>query len=503
MVPLRILLLEDVAPDAELVQRQLRKEGLAAETHIVWDRESFRRELDSFEPQVIVSDFSMPQFSAVDALQLLQDRGQKIPFILYTGTQSEEAAVTVMKLGADDYLLKSSLTRLPSAITNALERHQAKARERDAIEALRRSEQSFRALIEGNPDAIAVLHQGVIAYANPALAQYLARDAADLAGREFCELVHENDRESCRQRLESLDAGEASHLPAEVQYLRSDGAIFLGESVGIRITFNGRPAVAIIVRDITERKHMQAQLLLADRLATVGTLAAGVAHEINNPLGYMIANLQFVDEDLDELMKTIPDQGPTEKLRDALAELTEPLKIARRGADRVKTIVRDLMTLSRADNEGKVKVDVRDTLEFTLKMAATEIKRKADVVRDFQEVPPILANESRLGQVFLNLLINAAQAMPAGQPETHRITVSTAVEGALVRVEIADTGSGIPQSLLSRIFDPFFTTKPVGQGTGLGLSISHSLVTSMGGTIHVESSYGEGTRFILRFPIAE
>ncbi|MFP2934508.1 ATP-binding protein, partial [Pyxidicoccus sp. 3LG] len=187
----------------------------------------------------------------------------------------------------------------------------------------------------------------------------------------------------------------------------------------------------------------------------------------------------------------------------ALAAAQAALAEAQQGAERVRTIVRDLKTFSRVDSADNMDVDVRQVLESTLNLATTEIRHRARLVKKFDEVPRVRANESRLGQVFLNLLVNAAQAIPGGTPERHEIRVATLVgpQGRVV-VEVADTGMGIASEHLPRLFDPFFTTKEPGVGTGLGLSICHSLVASLGGEIHVESEPGRGSTFRVLLPAA-
>lgn len=499
---LHILFLEDVETDALLVQRELRKAGLKYQAALEWTREGFTARLDDFAPDLILSDFSMPQFNALDALAILRERGQKIPFILYTGTQSEEVAVECMKQGADDYLLKSSLARLPRAVTNVLERTSAERREREATEALRASEANFRVLIEHSPDALAVLVDGLVAYANPALLSYLGRTREEVEQRDFCLLVHAGDRDGCRAMI-----ADPTHLggPREKRLVRKDGGVVIGEINAIGIEYRHQAAIALLIRDVTERREMQTSLLLADRLASVGTLAAGVAHEINNPLGYMITNLQCIDEELADVRGLVERMGaagatPAE-VAAALADLEEPVRIARRGADRVRQIVRDLMTFSRADTESHGPVDVRDVIDFTLKMAANEIKRKARIVTRYADkIPAVDANESRLGQVFLNLVINAAQAIPEGAAEANEICVVAGVEAGQVVVTVSDTGPGIPDDVQTRIFDPFFTTKPVGVGTGLGLSICHRLVTGFGGALTLSSEVGKGATFKVTLP---
>jgi signal transduction histidine kinase len=250
-----------------------------------------------------------------------------------------------------------------------------------------------------------------------------------------------------------------------------------------------------VATDITERKEAaaalsrsEAQLIEADRLAALGTLAAGVAHEINNPLSYVLLNLDLLIRDLDT-------RRP--------AELSARLAEARSGVERVRLIVQDLKSFSRADTERKVPVDVRRVLDSTLEIAGNEIRHRARLVRAFGEIPAVYADPSRLGQVFLNLLVNAAQAMVEGEVSRNEIRVSTGTDASgRVIVEIRDTGAGIAREHLGRIFEPFFTTKPPGVGTGLGLSICRNIITALGGEIAVESEVGRGTTFRVALPAA-
>ena len=248
------------------------------------------------------------------------------------------------------------------------------------------------------------------------------------------------------------------------------------------------------ISDVTERNRLKASLALADRMASVGTLAAGVAHEMNNPLTYVTANLAHAR---DLIRKTAALRGAPPDVASLVEQLRDALDDALQGADRVARIVKDLKTFSR-DDERSQPVDARAALESALQLARGEIKRRARIARDLQDVPLVDGSESRLGQVFLNLLVNAAQAIPDGAPERNEIRLSSRLHQGWVEIAVEDTGCGIPREALGRIFDPFFTTKPVGTGTGLGLSICHEIVASYGGEIGVESEVGQGTRFTVR-----
>ncbi len=296
----------------------------------------------------------------------------------------------------------------------------------------------------------------------------------------------------------------------EMRQVRKDGTPVAVESVSVALRDPaGRITGYVAVnRDITERKRaeeaqrkMQAQLVQSDRMASMGTLAAGVAHEINNPLAYVVANLGFA---AGELRASGAERGePLAATALPMAEILTALDEAREGAERVRAIVRDLKTFSRAGEGPRAPIDVRAVLGSSINLARNEIKHRARLVTDFAETPFVDASEHRLGQVFLNLLINAAQAIPEGNAAENEIRVSTRLDGAgRVVVEVRDTGSGIPQEHLPRIFDPFFTTKPIGVGTGLGLSICHAIVSNLGGELQVESEVGRGSTFRVLLPPA-
>jgi signal transduction histidine kinase len=236
--------------------------------------------------------------------------------------------------------------------------------------------------------------------------------------------------------------------------------------------------------------------MLNDRMASVGLLAAGVAHEINNPLTYVMGNLDLIAEAL----RAHPPESMPEGGGGVQAMIVE----AREGAERVKRIVGNLKTFSRAGEDRRVSLDPQRVLDMAANIASAQIRYRARLVKDYDAVPNISADEARLGQVFVNLLLNAAHAIPEGQVDRHEIRLSTRTDGAgRVVMEVRDTGGGIPADVLGHIFDPFFTTKPVGSGTGLGLSVCHGIVTELGGEISAESELGKGALFRVVLPPGE
>ncbi len=240
---------------------------------------------------------------------------------------------------------------------------------------------------------------------------------------------------------------------------------------------------------LEELQSTRERLVHAEKMAAVGTLAAGVGHELNNPLAFVISNVHYVASE-------VRDLAARGEERERWAEVELAISETLQGTERMRRIIQDLKTFSRVEPERDQRVEVHAVLELALTISAAEVRHRARVVKDLGPVPAVLGDETRLGQVFLNLLINAAQAIPEGQAGQHEIGVSTRqdAQGRVV-VAVSDTGAGIPPEVLPRIFEPFFTTKPVGMGTGLGLSICHSYVQAMGGDIRVRSEVGRGTTF--------
>ncbi len=248
-------------------------------------------------------------------------------------------------------------------------------------------------------------------------------------------------------------------------------------------------------RDVTERNRLQNKLTVSERMASIGSVAAGVAHEINNPLAYVETNLTFAT---DALRKALARPGAE---RHPLSEALSAVVEAQQGSQRVSSIVRDLKTFSRGGDERDSVCDVRRALDVAITLATNEMRHRARLVRDYEPLPPVRAVESRLGQVFLNLLVNAAHAIPAGNAAGNEILVRTRLTpDGRVLVQVKDSGAGMTPEVKKRAFDPFYTTKEVGAGTGLGLSICHGIVSSLGGEIHLESAPGEGTTASVLLP---
>ena len=505
--PVRLLLVEDSDDDAALIQRELKRNGFAVEVHRVQTADDLRDAIAERHFDIVLSDYTLPTLDAPTSLRMVRERhGEDIPFIVVSGTIGEDTAVEVMRMGANDYLLKGNLTRLGPAITRELKDAAARMERRRADVARQQAEASFRLIIESSPDLVVVHRHGKVVYANPKMLERLGYgDAASIIDVPLSTIVLESDARA-RVANETPLAPPASTdvdrpTPVEQRWKRRDGTIIPVEVVRSVVVFEGEIAKLSMARDLTERNQIAAAMIEMDRMAAIGILAAGVGHEINNPLAYVLANLEFVTGELEMLVSELPNEAAI-RLEDRISDLAQALADTNHGAERVRAIVQDLRTFSRSDEDSLTPTDVRQIIDSSLRMAAVTLRNRATIVKTYEEVPAVIASESKLGQVFLNLVVNAAQAMPEGSPNDHQIEITIRNEDPWVAITIKDTGSGIPKDVLPRIFDPFFTTKPVGQGTGLGLSICRRIIVQLGGDITVESTVGKGAKFSVRIPRA-
>lgn len=353
-------------------------------------------------------------------------------------------------------------------------------------EALRRSERRLRSILAATPMPVLITREdGMLLYSNDPAREIFGAGVERPTATASALFEHGG---ALAELFRAHRSGERIS-GREHQMLRADRTPFSAlVSCHPILLPDGESGMVITALDVTDYKRAESALRINERMATVGTMAAGVAHEINNPLSYVIANLERIS-------KLAGDR------EGGAGVLAEPIAQALEGARRVRDIVRDLRSLSRDRPDDDEAVDVEAVLNSAISMAAVEWRHRATIVRDFAGVEPILGNSGRIGQVFLNLLVNAAQAIDAGAVAVNQITVTTRRAPDWLSVSIADTGRGIPPERLSRIFDPFYTTKDVGEGTGLGLAISGNIVSDLGGEISVDSVEGRGSTVTVRLPI--
>jgi C4-dicarboxylate-specific signal transduction histidine kinase len=367
--PLRLLLLEDNEAHGLILEHELRRGGLTFVQRRVDDLAEMRRALETGVWDAVISDYALPGFSALEALAAVKESGLDLPFIVISAFIDEDAAVTLLRAGAHDFVLKGNLARLAPAIE---------------------------------------------------------REIADARGR-------------------------------------------------------------------AELRRVQNELTVSDRMASLGMVAAGIAHEMNNPIAALVANVEHARE----LCAAMPGETP------ALHRLLACLADVNVAAERIGNVVRDIEVFSRGTAlENTDPLDVHQVLDSSVRLAWNHIHRRARLVKDYGHVPAVSGTESRLGQVFVNLLVNAAQAIDEGQADLNQIRLTTSREDGNVRIDVQDTGAGMPPEVLERIFTPFFSTKRAGSGTGLGLAICRRILSSLGGEIRIASSLGQGTTVSVLLPAA-
>jgi len=452
-------------------------------------------------PDVVLMDIRIKgKLDGIATAKLLNERFD-VPIIYLTAHADTATIERARVTEPHGYLVKPvRAPDLRSAIEIACYKH---AMERQ----LRARERWFSTTVRSIADAVITVDlAGKISFMNPAAESLVAMTLAEAQGRSAHEVLRLLDVESRIQAETPLDRALHERRSIEVpEAILEDGGAgrrIIADSAA-PVVDNGELLGAVMVfRDVTEQKHLQKQLEIADRLASLGTMAAGVAHEINNPLCVVVANAGLVLEELESLLSPSGSSPSTPEQRTHLLE--EAIEMERQilsAASRIARIVSDLAAFSRPEPQASGSLDVRDAVEWAIRSTAHEFRHRARVTTKLQKVSRVDADETRLGQVLVNLLINAAHSIVPGNVEGNVVSVATRAdqEGNVI-IEVSDSGSGMAPEVLSRIFEPFFTTKPVGMGTGLGLSICHGIVASMGGQLSVRSAVGQGATFQLELP---
>jgi PAS domain S-box-containing protein len=411
------------------------------------------------------------------------------PALLALLTAADPARLaTLLAGGVDDFCLWPQDRPLLHARLLAVQR---RASQRRALEGQRaQSDERYQLLYETIPDPIAILDARTlrILECNDAFLRqygYTADEARQLTAWDIS-----NEPHATRNLLDRV-AREGVAASVLRWHKRKDGSLLPVDTLTRKFSYRGRDLLCASLRDVSQRREMEAQLVLADRMATVGTLAAGVAHEINNPLSFVLSNVTWVEEELGKEAAGLDLPGLRRLLREALT-----------GIGRVRDIVRDLRTFSQSGAPSAAPIQVRPALDVAVRMASNEIRHRARLSLHLEETPPVAADEAQLSQVFLNLLTNAVQALPERPIDENQIRVSARAQGDQVIIEVADNGRGMTEEQARRVFDPFFTTRPVGSGQGLGLSVCLGIVRGLGGHIDVETSPGAGSTFRVVLPRA-
>ncbi len=496
LISISVLLIEDNRGDAELFRRALSKATVGSYDDETADRLSVAlARLAQGNVDVIVLDLSLPDSFGIETVERMRKAAPATPLVVLTGDDDERIGLEAVNKGAQDYLVKGDIGghSIARALLFAIERRlfQEQLTRRDDLLAEAQKIATLGSFVWD----IAGDH---VVWSDELYRIYgVDRANVEPTYRGFLALVRAEDRDRVHQLLQAALRTKVA-FDFEYRVVRSGETLVVHSRGHVIVNGAGVPRrVTGVCQDITQRRKLEGALLLASRMSSVGTLASGIAHEINNPLSYVMSNLELIGRALSDL-----DGAPaSSRSRDLLELVSE----AREGAERVRRIVQGLKTFSRADvAETRAPLELQPLLELAINLTFNEIRHRARLVKDYGRTPYVEADEARLCQVFVNLLLNAAQAIGDGQIDDNEIRISTSedAEGHAV-VEIRDTGCGIPEANRAQIFDPFFTTKAIGLGTGLGLSIIHGIVTGHGGSITFGSpSAGKGTSFRVVLPPA-
>ena len=398
------------------------------------------------------------------------------------------------------------------------------------------SEEKYRLMVDNAGDSIFILQDDTLKFSNPKTQEITGYSAAELTTIPLTDLIHPKDRDRVFQEYQIRLSGEKKLDALSFRIINKAGKEIWTQLNMTPVIWDGLPATLNFLRDISqlkqaeeEKKRIESQLLHSEKMASIGQLAAGVAHEINNPTGFVSSNLKTLYEYIQDLkdltkeyrklvekLKQNPDtdgilfavSDEVKRLSEleeeidldfVLKDIFELIEESLEGTERIKKIVLDLKDFAHPGEDKPKLADINQNMDSTINVVWNELKYKADVAKDYGELPQIQCYPQLLNQVFLNLLINAAQSIE----DRGEIKIKTRADNGYVEIMISDTGCGISKENLPRIFDPFFTTKKIGKGTGLGLNVAYNIVKKHQGKIDVKSDAGKGTTFIIRIPTAK
>ncbi len=449
-------------------------------------------------PDVILMDIRIkgPR-DGIAVAELLRERFN-IPIVYLTAHSDSATLARAKATGPYGYLVKPVKTgELRTTIEIALYRHATEQH-------LRARERWLATTLRSIGDAVVMVDlAGNINYVNPAAERLLQQSASQVLGRPAREVVRLFD--PAGSSLESpldraLSARESGTLHDAELHVENHDKRVIADSFAPVTDGEDLLGAVMVFRDVTDERRMQRQLELADRLASLGTMAAGVAHEVNNPLAVVVANAELACLELPALVAELERLGsPLVARAHELLTMQREIEVS---ATRIARIVADLKSFTRPPTPPAGMADVARALEWAVRSTGGQLRQRARLRLEVADLPPVVGDEMRLGQVFVNLLVNAMQAIAPGAVDSNEVLVRAHLSGGAIEVSVRDTGAGMAPAQLARIFEPFFTTKPVGEGTGLGLSICHGIVASFGGTLVASSEPGAGATFVVTLPVA-
>ena len=496
--PLHILHLEDDPNDAALVQSTLEAGGIACTITCVQTRNDFVAALERGGIDLILSDFALPTFDGLSALEITRAKYPSLPFIILSGTLGEEQAIDALKSGATDYVLKERPARLALAVRRAMKEVEERAEKRRRKEVLDQTAQWLRIVFSESILGIALVGvDGRPVITNTALQKMLGYTGEELNRRSFADFTHPKDHAADAELYQQMIRGERESYQIEKRYICKDGQERWGRlSVSAMRGATRHTSFAIgMVEDITERRNLEAQFIEAQKMEVIGQLAGGVAHDFNNVLAVISGYNDLLASDLE----------PDSELRKYSDEI-------RNASERAAGLTRQLLVFSRKQTVCPVVLDLNDVLKDLEKMLQRLIDENIEMtILPGKHIGRIKADSGYLGQVMMNLIVNARDAMPDGGKltiATNNITLDEAhtrahpgaIPGDYVMLRVSDTGTGMTEEVKARLFEAFFTTKPKGKGTGLGLATCQTIVQQSGGHMEVASEVGKDTTFKVYFP---
>jgi two-component system cell cycle sensor histidine kinase/response regulator CckA len=489
-----ILVVEDERVVAKDLQRTLANMGYFVPATAASGDEALRLVAERCPALVLMDIHIKGETDGVETARLIRAKFD-VPVVFLTAYADGETIARAKLAEPHGYLLKPVKgEELRSTVEIALHKH-------DIERQLRERERWFAATLNSIGDAvISTDAAGLVTFMNPAAEALTRWQSAAAAGSPLGEVVRLRDpstRSAAASPIASalrglkVDLGEAELLPREgpERSITHSAAAIVGDGGGVL-------GAVLVLRDVSERKRLAQNLELTDRLASLGTMATGIAHEVNSPLGATMSNVAFSLDVLREKRPSPPQPW--------FEEVCEALSDAHEGARRVERIVADLLAFAHPPKGRPARADVNRALEWCLQAIRHELPSGIELISQLSVVPPVRAEEARLRQAFFNLVKNGVEALTAARLGRSLVRVSTRLDAdGWISVEIEDTGCGMSPELIKNIFDPFFTTKDVGGGTGLGLAICHGIITSCGGRITVKSQVGHGSTFHVTLPASD
>ena len=493
---LSILIVEDERIVAKDLQQSLLEMGYDAFA-IASSADDAMRCASERRPDVVLMDIRIKgERDGIEAADALRT-SFGVPVVYLTAHADEATLERAKRTEPYGYLVKPvKSSELRSVVEVSVHKHAADRR-------LRERERWFSTTLRCIADAVVTVDvAGNVSFMNPVAEELTGMTSAEALGRPNTEVVRLRAPQGS-----ALDAALATRVPVQIDEATLERAGLRGRLIGDSAApvLDGDELLGAIMvfRDISERREAQRRLEFSDRLGSLGTMAAGVAHEVNNPLSVIKANSQFLRAELERALEDGPaNEPPNEAMRHILRQSISVHTEIQSAASRIEQIVGDLKTFARPRDHTGGPSSVSEAIAWAVRVTAHELRHRAHTVVDVGDVPLVAIDETRLGQVLVNLLVNAALALPSGKATENEVRVSAQSSDGRVVIEVSDTGSGMAPEVVARVFEPFFTTRGQGSGTGLGLAICHGILASVGGDITVTSALAVGTTFRIVLPAA-